>query len=345
MNTRRYSTILLCSLFLFLAWAPPALAQTSRDENPPGMDLERLRRAQTSFRFLSTSVSARAAGMAGAVTALENGVMSQFYNPATMSTMQGTAGAAFGQIDFIADIKYNFAGLAYIPAGGTYGVFGLTLMAVDYGEFIGTRVADNDAGFVDTESFSPSALAVGLGYARTVSDRFAVGANVKYARQRLGPSVVSDVGTESQGAIAIDFGVRYLTGFRSLSFAAVAKNFAREVTYAEESFELPLALNIGLAMDVIDLTNVNPDMHSFVVSVDAERPRDFYEHLRIGGEYTFMNVFSVRGGYLFPSDELGLSAGAGLNLGVGGLAFGADYAYTDFGRLGTVNRIMISIGL
>lgn len=345
MTTRTYSIVVLSCLLLLLAPAPAAMAQAEQDENPPGMDVEGLRRAQTGFRFLSTSVSARGAAMGDAMTALNNGSVSMFYNPATMSGMNGMADAALGQIDYIGDIKYNFASVAFQPAGGTYGVFGLTLMAIDYGEFLGTQVANNDAGFIDTGTFAPSALSVGVGYARSVSDRFAVGANVKYARQRLGPSSVETIGTEAQGALAFDFGVRYHTGFRSLAFAVVAKNFAQEVTYAEESFELPLALNIGLSMDMIDFTSANPNMHSFVVSVDGERPRDYYENLKLGAEYTFMNILSVRGGYLFPSDERGLSAGAGLNFEVSGLALGADYAYSDFGRLGSVNRIMVSVGI
>ena len=41
-------------------------------------------------------------------------------------------------------------------------------------------------------------------------------------------------------------------------------------------------------MNVVDFTAINPDMHSIQLHVDAQRPRDFAEHIRFGVEYTFM---------------------------------------------------------
>ena len=40
-------------------------------------------------------------------------------------------------------------------------------------------VWDNDQGFIDTENFYPSALAIGLGYGRALSESFSVGGQVK----------------------------------------------------------------------------------------------------------------------------------------------------------------------
>ena len=75
------------------------------------------------------------------------------------------------------------------------------------------------------------------------------------------------------------------------------------------------------------------DRHSWLVSVDASNPRDFSEQIKVGTEYRFLGMFSLRAGYAFPTDEQGVSLGLGLKQGVGPIGFGADYSFTDFGIL------------
>ncbi len=55
-----------------------------------------------------------------------------------------------------------------------------------------------------------------------------------------------------------------------------------------------------------------------------------------------MNMFSVRAGYIGPTDEQGLSAGIGLRNVAG---FDIDYSYSDFGVFDAVNRFTIKFGL
>ncbi len=59
-----------------------------------------------------------------------------------------------------------------------------------------------------------------------------------------------------------------------------------------------------------------------------------------------MNIFSLRGGFeqLGLDEEQGVSLGGGLHYEVNNLRFGADYAYTDFGLFGDLNRIAIQVG-
>jgi hypothetical protein len=120
------------------------------------------------------------------------------------------------------------------------------------------------------------------------------------------------------------------------------------VTYEEESFELPLTLTIGLSADVINLLNSTAasQNHSFLLTVDGQTPRDFSEQVRIGGEYTFMDMFSLRGGYSVPRGDFteGVSLGGGLNLTVGDIELGADYAYTTYDIFDGVNRVALDIG-
>ena len=342
-----------------LALASSAFAQ---EIVSPDTNVETNKRAQTGMKFLSTSVDARAASLGGALTAETRGSSTAlFYNPASMALMEGTFHASAGQLKFIADIDYNIASLAFKPSGGNYGTFGLSFIAVDYGQFIGTIRADNERGFIETGNYSPTALAVGVGYARSFTDRFSVGAQIKYASQDLDGnfatstttgSEVTNIGeiatTESYSlnTMAVDFGVLYKTGFNTLVIAMSARNFAPELSYVRENFELPLTFQLGAQVDVIDFTSLNPDQHSFVLHVDAQRPRDFNEHVQFGAEYTFANLLSIRGGMEQAGldEEKGFSAGAGIHLDVQNFTIGADYAYTDFGIFDEVQRISLQIG-
>lgn len=326
----RGAVLLLIAGLLAGVGAAPVQAQKNEDDN-----LQKL--AQTGMKFLSVSVDPRSAALGDAVTALEGEVTSLFYNPAGMATQARSLSVTAAQVGWIADINYNNVGFAFRPFAGRLGVFGFTLTAVDYGEIKSTIRADNEQGFERLPNITPTALAVGFGYARSLTDRFAVGGHVKWVQQDLGRSAMQRTETgftlqdNEVSVLAFDFGMRYNTGFRSLTFAIAARNFAEEVVYEEESFQLPLALRIGVAMDMIDLTAANPNIHSFVLSVDAETPRDYDEQIKIGGEYTFMQAVSLRAGYVFPTDEQGVNLGLGVQQDLGGLLFGVDYAYTDFG--------------
>ncbi|HET6568266.1 MAG TPA: PorV/PorQ family protein [Rhodothermales bacterium] len=351
---RWYTTIALLALMLLAT--PFAYGQDDGSQDPGFQNPDVTKSAQTGFKFLSLSLDPRAAAMGGAVTAMDmEGSASMFYNPAGMANLQGTTDLAFMRTQFIAEINYNAGSIAFSPSHGQYGVFGISVAAVDYGTFEGT--VRNDVGsagdYIETGNYSPTALAVGLGYARALSDRFAIGGNVKYAYQDLGSFAVDrdESGglvskSYSKGTPAFDFGVLYKTGFRSLNFAMSVRNFSRELKYEEESFELPLTFRVGVSMDLMDLTSMNSNMHSLRVAVDAERPRDFAEQLRIGGEYLFMNTLALRAGYGFPTDTEGVSLGVGLQQNVGGFGFAFNYAYTTYGEFfGNVHRLGVQLSL
>ena len=360
MKSRFYAYLLTVSVALLFAASASAQQTVS-----PETDIETNKRAQTGMKFLSTAVDARAAAVGGALTAETAGTStSLFFNPASMAGMDGNVHVAFNDLQFITDIHYIGASAAFKPGTGNLGVFGVSVMSVDYGEFIGTIRANNEQGFVETGNYSPTALSVGFGYARSFSDRFSAGAQLKYAYQNIGDGFVTaqefddQTGNDfddglvtsredyKQGTIAVDFGIVYATGFRSLVIGMSARNFSRELVYVRERFELPLTFQIGAAMNLLDLTNMNPDQHALVLHVDAARPRDFAEHIKFGLEYTFMDLISLRGGFQQAiSEEEGISLGAGLHHEFSGIRVGADYAYTDWGLFGDVQRIGIQVGL
>lgn len=312
--------------------------------------------AQTGMKFLNVSLDARASAFGDAITSLENNSSAMFYNPAGMAWLKGIADVSLGNTKFIADFNYYNASVAFAPFDGDYGTFGLSFVSVDYGDFFGTVRANNEQGFLDVGTFSPTAISFGFGYAKALSEKFAVGGNVKYVRQSLGLSVVGNVvvnpmtnnyasGTTEENkldVLAFDFGVIYKTGYKSLNIGMSVRNFAREVKYKQEGFQLPLIFQIGASFNFSDLIHVDKEMHSFLLSVDANHPRDYLEQIIIGAEYTFMNLISLRAGYSTPNDERNFSAGVGLKKDIAGLDLGVDYSYTPFGIFNSVHRVSIN---
>ena len=290
--------------------------------------------AQTGMKFLSFSPDARAAALGDAVTAKTGGASSLFYNPAGMARIEGMNLSA-GQANWIAGITYNAVSVAYASDAG---VFGISVMNVDYGEIQGTIRSSNTAGYADTELFTPTANVVGLGYAIAPTDRFSVGGQVKFVNEKLGNAYLdtdgSVEGIESLDldAVAYDFGLMYQMDWKNLMIAMSARNFSESLKYAEEAFELPLTFRMGVAVDVIENLSL-----SFV----NERPRDYFSTTRVGFEYSLMGMLAVRAGYVTPTDEAGINLGVGFQVA----GFNVDVAYTDFGVFDPVTRVGVQFTL
>jgi len=310
--------------------------------------------AQTGFQFLSVGTDARATAMGEAFTTIDGTSGALFYNPAGLAGMEKMVDISFNTMNWIADIQYSSGTFAYNPAKGKYGVFGLSFLTVDYGDFEWTKVADNEQGFedigVELGNPQPRAYLGGIGYANQLTDRFSVGGQIKYVYQYLGKSYVpiyskSDTTMTlkkySNDVLAFDFGTIYKTGFKSLEFGMTVRNFSQEVKYEEEGFQLPLTFKIGFSMDVLDfLPNVTED-HTLHVSIDAVHPRSFPEYLNLGTEYSFQDMLFLRLGYITAQDEYGLTTGLGFNLF--GVAF--DYSYVPFDAFDNISRISARFSL
>jgi hypothetical protein len=307
------------------------------------------------MKFLTVGTDARAEALGQAMTSIEGNASAMFFNPSTMARMSGLTSVTLGDTKYIADINHYEGGIAFAPAGGDFGTIGVFLHFVDYGEFLGTIRSDaSPLGYIETGAFHPSGLALGLSYARALNDKFSIGGSAKYVRQSLGISVNSfdALGNEVQknntaDVMAFDFGLLYKTGFKSLNFGMVVRNFSKEVHYEKEDFQLPLMFRIGVSMNVLDFSNIRSSEHALLVTFDAEHPRDFAETVRMGVEYVFEDIIAVRVGYVSPQDEYKWTYGIGVHKNglAGSMGLGLDYAYTPFGIFGNVHRISLQFSL
>jgi hypothetical protein len=313
--------------------------------------------AQTGFQFLSVVSDARMAGMAEAATSLQPGSSTLFANPAGMADMETFFDMSASINQWIADIKHYTFSMAIRPARGNYGVIGLSVQSVDYGEFFGTRVNTSiPAGYDDTGIFKLNAMAVGIGYAKQLTDRFSVGAQVRWVRQDLGTSTIavnirndptdpsgqthiSDTATTTNklSPFIFDFGTQFRTGLESLVFGMSVRNFSSQVKYAEEGFQAPLVFTLGISMDLMDLMEKGSFDQSLFASIDACHYNDHPEQLKFGLEYRVLKTFALRAGYITNNFESGFSFGAGVSK----FGFSFDYAYTPFGVFDKVQRITV----
>jgi hypothetical protein len=310
--------------------------------------------AQTGFDFLSISSDARSGAMGDAVNSLFGCSAALTHNPATMAEMPSLFTANVSVNNWIADIKYLSCSAIISPWSGNYGVIGLSFQSVDYGDVLGTMVWNNSQGYIDTGTMDPTAMAVGIGYAKMISDRFAVGAQVRFAYQSLGKSAVPNAANtvitkqNVASAVAYDFGTNFKTGIKSITFGMSVRNFSNDVTYEEESFELPLLFTVGLSANLFDFFEMPGPEQSFILSCDVTHPRSHPEQLKIGAEYKFMNLIVLRGGYISGDDEDGVTYGLGISssgLGISSANFQIDYSYTPFGVFNNVQRFTVSFSM
>ena len=301
--------------------------------------------AQTGFQFLSVASDARSGGIADAMTTMHSNSVSIFFNPAGLSRQNKFFDINFSSNEWIAGIKHDAVSFSFSPKNGQYGCLGFSLLNVDYGELQGTMVWDNDQGFIDTEKFSPSALAFGIGYGRALSENFSVGTHLKKAYQYLGKNVVpitdsSNVVDDNVAeAVAFDFGTIYITDWHDFTFGMSVRNFSEEVEYAYDSFQLPLTFRVGGSIEVLSFFPSLGGKQSLKMAVEALHPRSHPERVNLGLEYSFMEIGHLRLGYLFNYDQRDLTYGAGIKLG----PLKIDYALTPFGVFDSVSRISIGI--
>ncbi len=299
--------------------------------------------AQTGLQFLKVDVGARPASMGGAFMMVGNDATAMFYNPAGIAKMQSGFDLFAGNVSWIAGIQYYATGL--VKDLGNWGSVGVSAIYCDYGDDIaGTRVAANDKGYDDTGNVDVGAYAVGLSYARALTNKFTVGGQIKYAQEHLGESLLVAGGTSVQNkvsGIAYDFGTIFYPGFKSFRLGMSIRNFSNQFKYQQYAFQLPLTFTLGFAMDVLDF--IGEHRNTLLLAVDAIHPRDYTERINVGGEYVFNNMVALRAGYKYNYDEEGLCAGIGVKHTFGGVGIRLDYAYSDFGVFSTVNRFSMGI--
>jgi opacity protein-like surface antigen len=309
----------------------------------------------TSAKFLTIPIGARATALGGAFSSISNDATALYWNPsgiATLSSFEVTT----SYTSWLADIEVNFAGIV-VPLG-TWGAMGIQVTAMTMGEMeITTEEEPEGTG----GTFRAGSYAVGISYARNLTDWFSIGGTVKYINETIWNS--------SASGFAVDLGTLLKTPIPGVRFGVSVSNFGEKLQMsgadllvqkdiderihgnnpainahlATDRFDLPLTLRTGVSADVI-----KTESDLLTLAVDAAYPNDNVEFMDLGLEYTFFDrQFSVRGGYRSLGNE---EAEQRWSLGVGlqqallpGLILRVDYAYQAFGRLRNIQKFDLSL--
>ncbi len=307
----------------------------------------------TSMQFLEVMPCARGTALGDAYTVWSKGADAVFWNPGGVAEVQNQELSAT-YTSWIFDARQG--GLSYAASLGNIGAMGLQIQYVDYGTFDETREDLLSQGGFTGSQFHPYAIVFGATYAKALTDKFEMGLTAKYAHESLyngqmitvvtsnGPQTVDTWGN----ALLFDFGLKYQTGFRTVSIGASVQNFGGAIRYATQTSPAPLLFRVGIGADLIGVNSLllSDETDRLGVAFDIFQPNDYTQQQHFGIEYEYAGVFAVRAGYKFNYDTQGFTAGGGLRETIGGVRLSLDYSYGAISMfLGDVHRITIGAGL
>jgi hypothetical protein len=310
----------------------------------------------SSAAFLQIPVGAKGIAMGSAFTAVADDGAAMFWNPGNLAN-QSKRTLFVHHSPWLPGLGYYYLGFS-LPVEN-WGVFGLNVASLQSDEM---GITTPEAPMGTGETFTAASTAVGLVFARSLTDRFSIGANFKYINERIFHSNAT--------GFAFDVGTMFITPFRNVRFGVSVSNMGTGMqmngedlnTYVDvaptqegnndnivarlktDRFDLPIVMRIGLSWEMR-----LPAGSRLTLACDGVNPNDNSQSLNLGFEFAALKESLVlRGGFseLFLEDrENGLTVGAGLKIPNGnGLGLSLGYAYQDFAYLGGVNHFSIEFG-
>jgi len=335
--------IFLAAAFSFLVFEGQVFAQQDVDYS-----------GTSAANFMKIGVGSRPMAMGDAAIATVASPEALFWNTAAMTRINDDFAVSFSTMDWLVETRNSYVAAAYKIEG--VGSFGMDLQYLDYGKIEETTVYDQDG----TGRFlSASDLAVGLGYARELTDRFSFGVKVKFINQT--------IANASANAFAVDLGAVFLTSFfdNSFRFAAALSNFGTKMQFKGEDlsitysvpdnpgnkqipaelstieWDLPLLLRFGVSDFILD-----NDQVSWLVAYDLFDSRDYKVRHNVGTEVGLYRMVYLRGGYKFNYDEVNYTAGFGLDFqNIIDYKLKLDYLFLDYGDFGILNQFTLQFNL
>jgi hypothetical protein len=299
------------------------------------------REGTSSGTFLRIGVGARAEAMGETFVAVANDPSAIFWNPAGLASLQRREVAA-SHASWPSDIQYDHLTLV-IPSRRFGGSVGLQLGVLS------TRILETTEiePFGTGREFSYSDLVAGVAFARRWTDKLLVGAGAKLVREDLG----SEVGGTTTNAVLFDVGSIFYLGLGSIRIATSLTSFGAELRpsgqyvspYSGEvrqydGFDPPMTFRYGVAFEPIETST-----QRLTTAIEMNQPADNQQQLKGGIEWSYRRVFALRTGYNVNADVMKLSAGAGFVVSLASLRGTLDYAYTEAGILGGINRLSLGV--
>ena len=275
--------------------------------------------AQGAVSFLSITPDARSAAMGGAGVALSPDVFSALRNAAQLPFVRERLGAGYGYLPWMRELTPEttlHAATLYFKPDARQAVSASFRYFSQYGSER-TDAAGNLLGRI-----RPKDMAVDIAYSRRIVDGLSVALTARY--------VSSDLGVGgAQSAFAFDAGIYYRRAIASryaLSFGIRAANFGSAVDYGAGKRQQPGLLEFGTASD-IDLSENHRLTWTAETVWRLQPAADRAWSGRLGAEYLWRRILSVRCGYHLGDRRVGEFRYATVGLGLRWRYVSADAAY------------------
>jgi len=328
------------------------------------LDVTNAQVANGTYRALTDANSARVVALGGLPLAIHDGdLQTATFNPSTICPKMHNQLTVSYVGDF--NLGTNYATAQYSRTFEKLGSFAASVQYYNYGNM----PYATESGQVDGNTFSVSDYAITLGWGRELSDRWSIGANLKYAGLQYE--------SYHAGAIAVDVAATYWS-YTNWAFTLAARNIGMQLfnDFDQRNVKLPfsldfmvskklahLPLTIYLAYD--DIQQWNKIHSDTLVSPHYNPVTGLYEepsnaakfftnlacHLVIGGELEIGKNFVLRASYNYgtrynmgvPEKRtlVGFSAGFGVKIKM----FEIDYTRSRNNIVGSPNFFTIRVDL
>lgn len=304
---------------------------------------------------------ARGIAFGASYMAFATGTDAIFWNPAGLSRMDPSVEVLVSHMEYIADIGVDYGAVGV--KAGDFGTLGFTVKSITFGDIpITTNLFPDGTGSV----YSPTFITAGITYSKLLTDRISVGFTTSLVTEKI-------INVSATG-VAFDAAIQYKNlGYQGLNLGIAIKNVGPQMTFAgpgllvtanapntgrgsqnysvdAASFDMPSSLEIGLGYQ-----RQFDEENSAEVGALFRNNNYQDDEYGFGGEYSFNNMFFVRGGYTFEpqaqDDPTGARSypwdytmGAGVHYDFTGISLTVDYAYRHVKYFTNNNIIALRLG-
>ena len=319
------------------------------------------------YRALNYSQSARMAAMGGMVLPMhDDDLQTVLYNPSSIAPGMNNQIA----LSYIGDFKENthYATVQYSHTFENVGSFAASVQYNNYGDMSYT----SESGYADGSTFLTSTYVATLGWGRELTDKWSLGANLKF--------IGNQFEVARSGALGVDVAATYWS-YTNWAFTLAGRNIGHQLYCVEmndQTLWLPFSLDFTASkkLDHLPLTLVlgYHDIQRWNLAYD-EDPLDLAEtydpitgeqtkpsgaarfftdlgcHLVLGGELELGKNLVLRAAYNYNTHNkldvpntrtlVGFSAGFGVKI----KGFEIDYALSRTNIVGSPHFFTIKLDL
>lgn len=285
----------------------------------------------TAVPFLRISPDARSGGMGEAGIAISADANSVFYNQAKIPFAQKQTAIGANYNPWLKEVADN---MYLATLAGFHKLDDLQAVSASLRYFSAGDIAIADYNGNKLQSASPREFAVDLGYSRKLSDKFGIGAALRYISSKLATGSINGTNYKAGNAVAADLSVYYngqAESGKGWTAGITLSNLGTKIGYTDNADSkdfLPAGLGIGASYtEVWDESNkmtfvlqadklMVPELPGNGEDIQAYRKKNVAEgwfdsfgndaiQLAFGAEYAYKDLLYLRLGYNSKSYSYG----------------------------------------